>query len=484
MEATRKITIDPISRIEGHGKVVINLDEKGDVKDAKFHVTQIRGFEKFCEGRPFEEMPVITQRICGICPVSHQLASAKACDAILGVKIPETAALLRELMHMGQFIQSHALHFFYLASPDLLLGWDANPAERNVVGVVNKFPELATKGIRLRKFGQEIIKALGGKKIHPAFSVPGGVINGLSRAKARELADGFEEAYGTCRIAIDTIGKWVGDNLEEAQKFANFRSNYAGLVDSEGRLNLYDGQMRIVDPDRSILAQFDPADYLNYIGEQVEPWSYLKFPFFRDNGFPDGCYRVGPLGRINAVDAIATPMANEELQRFREKFDRADIRGGSLLYHYARMIELLYCLEKAGEILKDERTYGSDIRKTMHPSNNKGVGVIEAPRGTLIHHYEVDKYGALTKVNLIVATGHNNMAMNNSVGLVARQYIRNGDVQEGILNRIEGAIRCYDPCLSCSTHALGQMPLRVEVLSANGDLIHELQKDPEGLGYA
>lgn len=484
MEATRKITIDPVSRIEGHGKVVITLDDKGEVKDAKFHVTQVRGFEKFCEGRPFEEMPVITQRICGICPVSHQLASAKACDAILGVEIPETAVKLRELEHMGQYIQSHALHFFHLASPDLLLGWDADPAVRNVVGLVGQFPELGAKGIRLRKFGQEIIKALGGKKIHPVFAVPGGVIGRLSRQKGQELLAGFDEAYDTCRTALDTISEWIDGHANEAERFANFRSNYAGLVDLQGCLSLYEGQMRIVDPDRKTLAQFDPADYPDYIGEHVEPWSYLKFPFSRDKGFPDGCYRVGPLARLHAADAISTPRADEQLRIFREKFDRPEVRGGSLLYHYARMIELLYCLEKAEEILRGEVVYGPDIRKTASPSGQEGVGVIEAPRGTLIHHYKVDTYGALTRVNLIVATGHNNMAMNHSVGLVARQYIRGGEIREGILNRIEGAIRCYDPCLSCSTHALGRMPLLVKVFAADGSMLDERRKDPEGAGYA
>ncbi len=477
MEGTRKITIEPVSRIEGHGKITINLDAGGEVEKTRFHVTQIRGFERFCQGRPFEEMPVITQRICGICPVSHQLASAKACDEILGVRIPETAFLLRELIHMGQFIQSHALHFFHLASPDLLLGWDEDPAVRNVIGIAGKFPELATKGILLRKFGQEIIKALGGKKIHPVFAVPGGVSNSLSAEKGSEILSGFQHAYETCQIALDTITQWVEMNVGEAEAFANFRSNYAGLVDEKGCLSLYDGRMRIVDPDRNKLAEFEPSDYLSYIGEHVESWSYLKFPFYKAAGFPDGAYRVGPLGRLNTIDAIATPKANQAFASFKTLIDEKNIRGASLLYHYARMVELLYCLEKAEEILKNEAVYGRDIRRTVVPVHETGVGVIEAPRGTLIHHYEVDRYGALKKVNLIVATGHNNVAMNQAVELVAKEYIRNGDVREGILNRIEGAIRCYDPCLSCSTHAMGQMPLHVQVFSKDGVLIHELCKE-------
>jgi NAD-reducing hydrogenase large subunit len=476
MAMVKKITIDPVSRLEGHGKVTIHLDSNGEVMDARFHITQFRGYERFCQGRPFEEMPIITQRICGICPVSHQLASAKACDAILGVEIPETARLLRELEHIGQYIQSHALHFFYLASPDLLLGWDADPAARNVVGVIGAFPEIAKSGIRLRKFGQEIIKALGGKKVHPAFAVPGGVINAFSKDDRGQLASVFDEAYGTCQTAMDLLKDWLEKNLEEVKRFASFSSNYAGLVNSEGCLNLYDGRLRITDNSREILAEFDPVDYLDYIGEHVEPWSYMKFPFLRSQGFPEGCYRVGPLGRINVADRISTPKAQEELENYR-KMSPTGVMEGSLLYHYARLIELLYALERAEELLKDDRICGTDIRVTANPSRSEGVGVVEAPRGTLIHHYWVDKHGTITKANLIVATGHNNIAMNRSIQLVAKEYIHNGEVKEGILNRVEGAIRCYDPCLSCATHAMGQMPLKIQIYSSMGELLNELRRD-------
>lgn len=476
MTKARKITINPVSRLEGHGKVTIHLDADGEVSDARFHVTQFRGFERFCEGRPFEEMPVITQRICGICPVSHQLASAKACDAILGVDIPETAKLLRELEHMGQFIQSHALHFFHLASPDLLLGWDADPAKRNVVGVIDDFPELAVKGIRLRKFGQEIIKALGGKKIHPSFAVPGGVNSALPKEDRDNLLKGFQEAYETCRTAIDLIKGWSQENLEEVKKFANFASNYAGLMDDEGCPDLYEGNLRIVSPDKEIVAEFDPAEYLSFIGEHVESWSYLKFPFFKPQGYPDGCYRVGPLGRLNAADRMRTPRADEEFQAYRE-MSGDGLSGCTLFYHYTRLIELLGCLERAEEILTGDAVCGHDIRITADPANEEGVGVIEAPRGTLIHHYFVDKYGAIQRTNLIVATGHNNIAMNRSIRLVAQEFIHDGEVREGILNRVEGAIRCYDPCLSCSTHALGQMALQIEIYGPDGVILSEFQRD-------
>jgi len=476
MTTPRKITLNPISRLEGHGKVTIHLDAAGEVQEARFHITQFRGYERFCYGRPFEEMPIITQRICGICPVSHQLASAKACDAILGVEIPPAATALRVLLHMGQYIQSHALHFFYLASPDLLLGWDADPAERNVVGVIGKYPELAVKGVRMRKFGQEIIAALGGKRVHPAFAVAGGVTNPLSEADRASLLEGFPEAYATCHAGIELIRNWLQEHWEEVKRFANFASLYAGLVDSKGCPDMYDGKFRITGHDRKIIEEFDPADYLNFIGEHVEPWSYLKFPFFKPRGYPEGCYRVGPLGRLNIADAMSTPMADKELKQFR-KVSKNGLNGCTLLFHYARLIEALNCLERAEQLLKDDGICSRDIRYTGKPVNEEGVGVVEAPRGTLIHHYQVDAYGALRKVNLIVATGHNNSAMNRSVQLVAQEYIHNGQVHEGLLNRVEGAIRCYDPCLSCSTHALGQMLLSIQIYRADGELLTEIRRE-------
>ena len=476
MSANRKITINPISRIEGHGKVVINLDSDGNVADAKFHVTQFRGYERFCQGRPFEEMPSITQRICGICPVSHQLASAKACDAILGVTIPQTAVLLRRLLHAGQFIQSHALHFFHLASPDLLLGWDSDPALRNVVGVIGAYPELAKKGIQLRKFGQDIIRILGGKSIHPAFAIPGGVINGLMEKDRDHLLTGFAQAYQTCYAALDFIKEWLEKNRPEIKRFANFTSILTGLVDDAGCPDMYDGKLRIQDWTPDSRVDIDPSDYLNHIAEHVESWSYLKFPYIKDKGFPQGCYRVGPLARVTMADAMSTSKAQAELVLYREK-TQDGIAGSTLLFHYARLIELMNCLEVAENLLHASAILGTDINNTAPVSNEEGVGVIEAPRGTLIHHYRVDKYGALKDVNLIVATGHNNQAMNKSVAMVAKEYIRDGNVREGILNRVEGAIRCYDPCLSCSTHALGRMPLHIQIFGADGRLLGHLQRD-------
>jgi NAD-reducing hydrogenase large subunit len=475
MTTATQITINPISRLEGHGKVTIHLDARGEVDRAFLHITQFRGYERFCQGRPFEEMPIITQRICGICPVSHQLASAKACDAVCGVQIPETAAMLRELLHMGQYIQSHALHFFHLASPDLLLGWDSDPAKRNVLGVIAAAPELAKRGIRLRKFGQDIIAALGGKKVHPVFAVPGGVTHALPEARRSQLLIGVEEAFQTAQTALDTIKEWIEQNTAEVQVFANFPSHYAGLVDDRGRLQLYDGEVRIKGHAGDILAQFKAGDYLNFIGEHVEPWSYMKFPFFKAQDYPEGGYRVGPLARLNVVDTMGTPKADEALKVYR-KIARTDLKGASLMYHYARMIELLYALEKAQILLSDRRICAKEVRTTVAPVNAEGVGIIEAPRGILIHHYGVDAFGTITNVNLIVATGHNNIGMNRAVTRVAKEYIHNGEIREGILNRVEGAIRCYDPCLSCATHALGQMQLILQVIDSGGRCIHHLER--------
>lgn len=475
MTTATKITINPISRLEGHGKVTINLNGNGDVDEAFFHITQFRGFEHFCQGRPFEEMPIITQRICGICPVSHQLTAAKACDAICGVTIPETAVLLRELLHMGQFIQSHALHFFHLASPDLLLGWDSDPAKRNVVGLLEAAPELVKKGIGLRKFGQEIISALGGKKIHPVFAVPGGVTHALPQTARDTIRVGFEEAFQTAQTALTLIQEWVAQRLPEVQGFANFASHYACLVDDRGHIQLYDGHLRIKSHAGANLVQFKPDAYLEYIAEHVEPWSYMKFPYFKAQGYPDGAYRVGPLARLNAIDAMGTPRADAAFQVFRQL--AADgIKGASLLYHYARMIELLHGLEKAQVLLDDDRICGKQVRITAAPVNAEGVGMIEAPRGTLIHHYGVDEHGMINKVNLIVASGHNNIGMNRAVTQVAKAHIHKGEISEGMLNRVEGAIRCYDPCLSCATHAIGQMQLIIAVRDAAGQCIAQLEK--------
>ena len=472
---TRTITINPVTRIEGHAKITIQLDAAGNVADTQFHVVEFRGFEKFCEGRFFAEMPQITSRICGICPVSHLLASAKACDAVLGATIPRPAKLLRELMHMGQLAQSHALSFFHLSAPDLLLGYDADPAIRNVVGLIQQHPEIAIKGVRLRKYGQEVIKLVGGRKIHPDFPVPGGVNKALTTAERDELRKGLPEAFGQTKFALDLLKQYQEAHHDEVENFASFDSNYMGLVQPDGALEHYDGKLRFCDTKGKIVEDQIPTDsYLDVIAEAAEPWSYLKFPFFKRLGYPAGMYRVGPLARLNLASKISTQQADAALREW--KSDAYGARRSSFYFHWARLIEILYTLERIQQLLDDPDICNTDIMVTGQPVNEQGIGVIEAPRGTLFHHYWVDENGRIEKVNLIVATGHNNLAMNRSVLSVAKKYVKGNQLQEGMLNRVEAAIRCYDPCLSCSTHAVGQMPLYVQLIAPDGRVLDELAR--------
>jgi NAD-reducing hydrogenase large subunit len=473
----QKITIEPITRIEGHARVTINVDDAGQVEHAYLHVDQFRGFEKFSQGRMFFEMPSITPRICGICPVSHHLVSAKACDMIAGVEPPRPAKLLRELMHMGQYIQSHSMHFFHLASPDLVLGFDADPKIRNVVGIIEAAPELALKAVKLRKYGQEVISTLsGGRRIHPKFAVPGGVNKALTLKERDALLAPIDEMISYMQEGLALAKGWFEANQELVQKFANFRSSYMGLVNPEtGALELYDGPVRLVDRDGNLLEQFAGKDYLNYVREHVEDWSYLKFPYYKKMGWPDGVYRVAPLARLNVADCISTPLAGQECVKFKSMFD-GPIEP-TLFMHYARLIEDIYAAEHARELLEDPDILSTDIMNDSTEITGEGVGVIEAPRGTLWHHYWTDENGQITQVNLIVATGNNNWAMSTAVDMVAKAFVDPNNLTEGMLNRVEAAIRAYDPCLSCSTHAIGQMPLIVEVRGPNGDLIRRVQRD-------
>ncbi len=463
------ITIEPVTRIEGHAKITIHLDDAGNVKQARFHVNEFRGFEKFCEGRMFYEMPLITERICGICPVSHHLASAKACDEILGVEPPRPARLLRELMHMGQTIQSHSMHFFELAGPDLILGFDADPAIRNVVGLYQADPKLTVKAITLRKFGQEIIAKLGERRVHPNFAVPGGVTKALAATDRDAMLSQMELMIALARDGIAVMKAWMEKHAKEMETFAAFPTGYLGMVTDDSAVALYDGALRMVDTQRRLMERFDGRQYLDFIAEHVENWSYLKFPYYRKLGWPGGAYRVGPLGRLNAAEKMSTPLAQKEFDLFR-RLRKGKVVEGSLYYHYARLIENLYAIERARQLLEDPDILSTEIRTNARPASREGVGVIEAPRGTLWHHYWVDETGRLEKVNLIVATGNNNYAMSRAVEEVAKMYIKGEPVKEGTLNRIEAAIRAYDPCLSCSTHAIGQMPIVMEVFDARGNL--------------
>ncbi|MEN6479854.1 MAG: Ni/Fe hydrogenase subunit alpha [Anaerolineales bacterium] len=473
---TQKITISPVTRIEGHAKITLQLDDQGKVADSHFHVTQYRGFEKFCEGRPFYEMPEITERSCGICPVSHHLASAKAVDACAGVQPTAVAFKLRELMHMGQIIQSHGMHFFELAGPDMILGFDADPAVRNVAGVVGAAPELAVRAVKLRAYGQEIIRALGERRVHPIFAVVGGVNKPLSAADREWMLKGIDEQLETTKQGIALFLNWADANQAMMNEFAVFPSMYMGTVRADGSLDLYDGEIRLVSETGAPVAQFCPSKYLDYIGEHVESYTYLKSPFYKPMGWPDGVYRVGPLGRLNAATHISTPLAQEEMVKWKALNGGKPVEG-TLWFHYARLIETLYALERARELLEDPEILCDDIANDGGELTGEGVGCIEAPRGTLFHHYWTDANGLLTQINMIVATGHNAWAMNHSVNLVAKRYVDGNHLTEGMLNRVEAAIRAHDPCLSCSTHAVGEMPILIELVDASGQVIDTLRRD-------
>ena len=471
----QKITIEPVTRIEGHAKVTIRLDDSGKVDHAYLHINEFRGFEKFCEGRMVFEMPLITPRICGICPVSHHLAAAKAADETLGCPPPRPAVLLRELMHMGQVIQSHGMHFFELAGPDLLLGFDADPAIRNVVGIIQANPELAVKAVNLRKFGQEIISILGGRRIHPNFAIPGGVNRALTITDRDKILANLDESIKTIQTGIAIMKDWAQRNAEDIAKFAPLKSGYFGLVTPNNSLELYDGDVRLVDVNGEQLEKFDGRNYLDYIAEHVESWSYLKFPYYKKLGWPNGVYRVGPLGRLNASDQIDTPLANKE-HKIWKSINAGPPVENTLYYHYARLIETLFAAERVSIILSDPDVLSNDILNTRQNFQGVGVGVIEAPRGTLFHHYWANERGQLERVNLIVATGHNNWAMSTAVDSVAKTYITGPNITEGMLNRVEAAVRAHDPCLSCSTHAVGQMPMVVEMFDAEGNLVQSVSR--------
>ncbi|NEQ97409.1 MAG: Ni/Fe hydrogenase subunit alpha [Cyanothece sp. SIO2G6] len=478
---SRTVVIDPITRIEGHAKISVYLDDTGDVSDARFHVVEYRGFEKFCEGRPFTEMAGITARICGICPVSHLLAAAKTGDKILAVKIPPTAEKLRRLMNLAQLTQSHALSFFHLSSPDFLLGWDSDPAKRNVFGLIDANPDLARAGIRLRQFGQTVIEKLGARKIHAAWTVPGGVRTPLSEESRQWILDRLPESFDTVNLALDLFkGMLDGALKSEINVFGEFPSLFMGLVGADGKWEHYDGHLRFTDSDGNIVADnLSEDDYANFLGEAVEPWSYLKFPYYTPLGYPDGIYRVGPLARLNVCDSIGMDAADRELQNLRDLAQ--GVPTSSFLYHYARLIEILTCLEHIQALMDDPEITSSRVRSQAGVNSLNAVGVSEAPRGTLFHHYKVDDNGLIESVNLIIATGQNNLAMNKTVTQIAKEYIHGigdgQDIPEGFLNRVEAGIRCYDPCLSCSTHAAGQMPLHIQLIGADGNLLTERYRD-------
>jgi NAD-reducing hydrogenase large subunit len=472
---SQTITIDPVTRLEGHGKITIHLNDQGEVENAHFHVTQVRGFERFSEGRPFYEMPSLMARICGICPVSHLLASAKACEAIMSVRIPHTAAQLRRMLNLAQMVQSHALSFFHLSSPDLLLGMDSDPKLRHIFGVAAANPELGRAGIGLRRIGQSIIELLGSKRIHTGWVVPGGVTEPLTADKRDKILAMLPEAYASASLALSAY-KQIADTFKpEIEVFANFPSNYLSLINEDESIEFTDGALRLIDASgKTIEDGMDANRYAAAFGEAVENYSYTKFAYYKTLGYPDGSYRVGPLARLNIVKKMGTPKADKELAEFKQL--ASGPVSSSFYNHHARLVELLYGIEKIEEILADPKILDKHVRATAGVNRLEGAGQIEAPRGVLHHHYKVDDNGKMTWASLVVATGHNNNAMNRGVLQVARRYVKDGKFTEGALNRVEAVIRTFDPCLSCSTHAYGQMPLEISLLSANGEVVDRLAR--------
>ena len=477
----RRIAIDPVTRVEGHGKVTILLDEENKVHQVRLHIVEVRGFERFIEGRPYWEVPVIVQRLCGICPVSHHLAAAKAMDIIAGYgPLPPTAEKLRRLMHYGQFIQSHALHFFHLASPDLLLGFDSDFTRRNVLGVLEDYPELAKQGVFTRKFGQEVIHHTAGKRIHGTGAIPGGMNKALAQEERDLLRNQVNQIVEWTIGAVRLIEKLHLTNPRFYNHFADVDTNMMGFVDGRGAMDLYHGGLRATDADKNII--FDHADYSSYgqlLQEDVKPWSYMKFPYIKSLGAERGWYKVGPLARVQICDFIPSPEAEAERKKMMAIGEGRPAHG-TLLFHWARLIELLHAAEVVRDLLDDPEILGKDLMAGKGPRREEGIGVIEAPRGTLIHHYRVDKDDLVTFCNLIVSTTNNNQAMNEAIRAVAMQYLDGREITEGLLNHIEVAIRAYDPCLSCATHALGQMPLEVTLEDARGAAISRLCKNSDG----
>ncbi len=475
----RKITIEPVTRVEGHGKVTIHIDDEGKVVQSRLHIVEFRGFERFIQGRPYWEAPVLVQRLCGICPVSHHLAAAKALDVIVGAGpegLTPTGEKMRRLMHYGQIFQSHALHFFHLASPDLLFGINANPEIRNVIGVAQKFRDLAVQGVMMRKFGQEIIKVTAGKKIHGTGAIPGGINKNLT-TEERDIFLKGEDPFNIDKMiewsqeALDLFKHYHEEHRDLVDNFAKFPSNHLSLVRKDGALDLYHGVIRAVDAEgNKILHDIDYQNYLDYIGEEVKNWSYMKFPFLKHLGTKEGWYRVGPMARLSTCDFIPSPLAQKEFEEFRA-YTNGKPNDMSMHMHWARLIEILHAAEVMKDLLNDPDLQKNDL-VVKGKKKHEGIGLIEAPRGTLFHHYKINDNDQIVMCNLIVSTTNNNEPMNRAVRSVADKMISGKKaITEGMLNAVEVAIRAYDPCLSCATHALGRMPLEISLFDQTDKLL-------------
>ncbi len=479
-EDLKRIVIEPVTRVEGHGKVTLLQGKNRNIRQARLHITEFRGFEKFIQGRPYWELPVLVQRLCGICPVSHHLAAAKATDMLVGAReLTPTADKIRRLMHYGQTLQSHALHFFHLCSPDLLFGFDDEVRHRNIVGVIEDSPDIAVQGVMMRKFGQEIIRVTSGKRVHGTGAIPGGINKSLSKEEVAYLKKDIDQNLIWARGAVDLIKKVFFEELDYHMVFAGIDTSMMSMVNDDGSFELYHGGLRARDNmGKAIFDHVDYRNYTNYLRESVKDWSYMKFPFIKALGEEDGWYRVGPLARVNNCNFFSTPLAEEERKEFMSIGNGRPVQS-TMAYHWARLIEVLHCAEAIAELLDDPDLMGSDLR-TKGEMQNIGTGVIEAPRGTLFHHYEIDDDGIVQKASLIVSTTNNNQAMNESIRKVANQYLDGHRLSEALLNQIEVAIRAYDPCLSCATHAIGKMPMELNLMGEDGGLIDRLEKRVTG----
>ncbi len=485
----KTITIDPITRLEGHGKISIFLNEEGNVADAYLQVPELRGFEQFCKGRPVEEMPRITSRICGVCPEAHLMASAKACDAVYHMDIPRTAKLLRELLYVIFYVTDHTTHFYALAGPDFVVGPDAPKAQRNILGIVHKVGvEIGGKVIGMRGLCHELIKEMGGKAVHPIGAIPGGMSKGLKKEDQQRYIQHGKEAIEFGKFTIQLFNNIVLKNKEYVDLILSdtFTHNTynMGLVDKKNHVNFYDGDVRVVGPDGKQLVKFKAHQYLDQIAEHVEPWTYLKFPYLKNvgwkgfvDGMDSGVYKATPLSRLNASDGMATPLANEEHDRMYKTLGGKPVQQ-TLATHWARIIELLYAAERWVELVSDPDIVGPDFRMVPTETPDEGVSVVEAPRGTLYHHYKTDANGMIEEANLIVGTTNNNAAINMSVKKAAMNLIKKGKVNDGLLNMVEMAFRAYDPCFGCATHTLpGQMPMIVRIYDSERRLVEELRRD-------
>ena len=473
----KTITIYPVTRIEGHAKVTINLDDDGNVADTFVNVVELRGFEKFCIGRPAEELPRIVTSICGVCPWHHHLASAKANDAVFGVTPPPTGIKLRDLCQSIAYCSDKILHFFFLAGPDFVMGPDADYSVRNVIGIAQSNPEIGRKVVRARHLGTQMLGIASGKAIHPVTAVPGGFSKPLTEADRQRLLPMAEEVLEFAKFAISFAKEDIFPKyLDLIKSVGIIETGFLGTVTDDGTLELYDGKARLMKPDGSC-EEFEYADYADHIGEHVEPWSYMKFPYAKNWGDismdlanPSAIYRTNALARINVCDKMATPLAQAELEEFRSTFGRPAQQ--TLLYNYARLIELVYTAEHVLDLLNDPEITGRETRVPVTPRAARGVGCVEAPRGTLIHDYQTDDDGLITDVNLIVGTTHNNAPINMSVKQTAQTLIKDGKYDEAILNKVEMAIRAYDPCLSCATHKLdGSIAVKLEIRDSQGKVI-------------